>query len=245
VQVFLARVLWLQGFADQAVRVAEQSLGESETAGHAISRCIVLAMAACPIAFWVGDESAAARYAAMLVDLSRRHVLPYWATWGARYQRVLVVRSRCRAVDTNFSYVNFRALTFLMELANALGQVGRIAEALEAVEAGIQQFEPCCFTPEVLRLKGELLLLQGMPGASETAQALFRQALDGARQQGTLSWELRTATSLARLLRDQGLSAKALEALRPIYDRFTEGFDTADLITAKQLLGELGDAGGR
>jgi predicted ATPase len=66
-----------------------------------------------------------------------------------------------------------------------------------------------------------------------------------ARRQGALSWELRSATSLARLLRDQGRSAEALALLQPVYDGFTEGFGTADLITAKQLLGELGDAGGR
>jgi predicted ATPase len=97
----------------------------------------------------------------------------------------------------------------------------------------------------LLRLKGALLLLQSTSAVAETAEDLFRQALDGARRQETLSWELRAATSLARLLRDQGRSADALACLQPVYDRFTKGFGTADLITAKQLLGELGDAGGR
>ena len=83
------------------------------------------------------------------------------------------------------------------------------------------------------------MLLQGTPGAAETAEDLFRQALDGARQQGTLSWELRAATSLARLLRNQGRPADAIACLQPVYDRFTEGFGTADLIAAKQLLDEL------
>jgi predicted ATPase len=96
----------------------------------------------------------------------------------------------------------------------------------------------------LLRVKGELLLVQRSTGAPETAEDLFRQALDGARRQETLSWELRAATSLARLLRDQGRSANAIACLQPIYDRFIEGFGTADLIAAKQLLGELGDAGG-
>ena len=65
-----------------------------------------------------------------------------------------------------------------------------------------------------------------------------------ARRQGALSCELRAATSLARLLRDQGRSADAIACLQPIYDRFTEGFGTADLMAAKQLLGDLADAGG-
>ncbi len=64
-------------------------------------------------------------------------------------------------------------------------------------------------------------------------------ALDWARRQGALSWELRAATSLARLLRDQDRSADATALLQPVYDRFTEGFATADLKTAKALLDDL------
>jgi predicted ATPase len=95
--------------------------------------------------------------------------------------------------------------------------------------------------PEVLRLKGELVLLQGAPGAAAAAEDCFRQALDWARRQGALSWELRAATSLARLLRDQGRSADALALLQPVYDRFTEGFDTTDLKVAKALLEALAE----
>ena len=87
--------------------------------------------------------------------------------------------------------------------------------------------------------------MQSSPAVDETSEALFRQALDEARQQGALSWELRAATSLARLLRDQGRHADAIACLRPVYDRFTEGFETADLIAAKELLEVLGDAGRR
>ena len=92
---------------------------------------------------------------------------------------------------------------------------------------------------ELMRVKGELLLSQGAPGAA-AAEDHFRQALDWARRQGALSWELRAATSLARLLRNQGRPADAIACLQPVYDRFTEGFDTTDLITAKQLLDKLG-----
>jgi predicted ATPase len=67
----------------------------------------------------------------------------------------------------------------------------------------------------------------------------FTQALELARRQGALSWELRCATSLARLLRDQGRSGDATAQLQPVYDRFTEGFATADLKTAKALLDDL------
>jgi predicted ATPase len=89
-----------------------------------------------------------------------------------------------------------------------------------------------------LRVKGELLLLHGAPGAA-TAEGHFRQALDWARRQGALSLELRAATSLARLLRDQDRPADAMALLQPIYDRFTEGFDTVDLQAAKALIDAL------
>jgi predicted ATPase/DNA-binding winged helix-turn-helix (wHTH) protein len=247
-RLYLARVLWMQGFADQAVRMVERILGEAQATGHAISQCLFLTSAACPIALWVGDQAAAARYTAMLIDLSRRHALPFWAAHGARFEQVLVIKaggldsaSRRRdgqdeTVVPNFS---FRALAGLTQLAEALGQAGRIAEGLALLEAGIEQFEPSCFTPEVIRLKGELSLLQGLPGAAESAEAHFRQALEDARERGTLSWELRAATSLARLLRRQGRPADAIACLRPVYARFTEGFGTADLIAAKRLLDEL------
>jgi predicted ATPase len=109
----------------------------------------------------------------------------------------------------------------------------------------MEQFEAGCYTPELLRLKGELSLLQGTPAAAETAKDLFRQALDEARRQMSLPWELRAATSLARLLRHHGRHADAIVCLQPIYNGFTEGFGTADLIAAKQLLDELSGAGCR
>jgi predicted ATPase len=89
------------------------------------------------------------------------------------------------------------------------------------------------------------LLLQTAPAAAKPSEDLFRQALDSAHQNGALSWELRAATSLARLLHRQGRAADAIACLQPVYDRFTEGFRTADLIAAKQLLDELSGAGRR
>ena len=126
-----------------------------------------------------------------------------------------------------------------------MAHAGRIVEGLALLQPVIERSEPNWLTPELLRVKGELLLLQSSPAVDETSEALFRQALDEARRQGALSWELRAATSLARLLRDQGRHADAIACLRPVYDRFTEGFETADLIAAKQLLDVLGDAGRR
>jgi len=73
------------------------------------------------------------------------------------------------------------------------------------------------------------------------AEDHFQQALDWARRQGARSWELRAATSLARLLQAQGRFADAMALLQPVYDRFTEGYDTADLRAAKALLDALAE----
>ena len=149
-------------------------------------------------------------------------------------------RPRAGSNETAQPNIDFRFLSGLSELAEALAHVGRIAEALAVLEGAFEQSEAGWLTPELLRLKGEILLLQSAPELEEPAERLFRQALDGA--QGTLAWELRAATSLARLLRNRGRPADAIACLQPVYDRFTEGFDTGDLIAAKQLLDELGGA---
>jgi len=179
----------------------------------------------------------------MLLDHSREHRLPLWSEFGARFRRAIAIKrgEPDEIAEPDFS---FRSLTGLTELAEALAHTGRIAEALAAVEAGIEQSDGGWITPELLRLKGELFLLQSTPAAGKAVENLFRHTLDEARRQEALAWELRAATSLARLQRDQGSPADAIACLRPIYDRFTEGFGTADLIAAKQLLDDL-DAGRR
>ena len=91
----------------------------------------------------------------------------------------------------------------------------------------------------LFRIKDELLLLQRGRDAAEAAKEHLHQALDWARRQGALSWELRAATSLARLLRDQGRPADARAVVQPVYDRFTEGFDTSDLKLARALIDSL------
>jgi predicted ATPase len=91
---------------------------------------------------------------------------------------------------------------------------------------------------ELYRLKGTLLLQQTVPDTSQ-AEASFQQALAIARRQQAKSWELRAATSLARLWQQQGKRQEARELLAPVYNWFTEGFDTADLQEARTLLEEL------
>ena len=97
---------------------------------------------------------------------------------------------------------------------------------------------------DIHRTAGEIALMSSKPDAAK-AQAHFERALEVARAQQARSWELRAATSLARLWRDQGRRAEARDLLAPVYGWFTEGFETRDLREAKALLEELASRRGQ
>jgi predicted ATPase len=199
----------------------------------------------------VGDLATAEHYVAMLLDQSTRHGLTQWRAYGACHQGALAVKrgdvttgSRLlRAAFDEFGDPGPASQFIVLLVTATLGFAGQVLEGLaefnDAIERS-EQSEECWLIADSLRIKGELLLLQGTQGAATEAEGHFRQAIDWARRQGAPSLELRAATSLARLLRNEGRSADAIALLMPVYDRFTEGFDTADLKTAKELLDELG-----
>jgi adenylate cyclase len=129
-----------------------------------------------------------------------------------------------------------------LSLAEAYAKLGRPEEGLAAIAEALELMEKTglrVFEAELYRVKGELVLLKA-PGAVELAESTLRQAVASARRQHAKSWELRAVTSLARLLKAQGRHDEAHAMLGEIYGWFTEGFDTADLKSARALLDELG-----
>src|SRR5215469_7491530 len=130
---------------------------------------------------------------------------------------------------------------FLTDLAEVLAKAGRFGESLEAATEALQRTErndALWWLPEALRINGEILM-QSNPSDLESIEDCFTRSLDCARGQGALSWELRAATSLARVWTQHGRLVNAAALLRPIYARFTEGFGTTDLRAAKTRLGGL------
>jgi predicted ATPase len=128
---------------------------------------------------------------------------------------------------------------YLGLLAAAYTQAGNAAEALGLLTVALTRVDETgerWFEPELHRLGGQALLLADRP---TEAEASFRKALSVAQAQGARLWELRGATSLARLWAEQGRRHEARHLLAPVYGWFTEGFDTADLKEAKGLLDEL------
>jgi hypothetical protein len=93
--------------------------------------------------------------------------------------------------------------------------------------------------PEILRVNAELSTWHGAPNAVAVAEGTLHRSLELARQQSTLAWELRTATSLARLWRRTGRAEEARDLLVSTCDKFSEGFGTGDFIVARQLIAEL------
>jgi len=129
----------------------------------------------------------------------------------------------------------------LILCAEAAGHVGQVEEGLDLMAEALAAFAASGrgdMLAEAHRLQGDLLLRHRAPDAAQ-AEACFQQALTVARRQQAKSWELRAATSLARLWQQQGKRQEAHDLLASVYGWFTEGFDTADLIEAKALSDEV------
>jgi predicted ATPase/DNA-binding winged helix-turn-helix (wHTH) protein len=249
---FLARIQWLQGYPDQAMLTARGVVAADRASGDALSLCQTLVQAACPVGLLVGDMAAVAEFVAMLLDQSARSAWTFWHVWGQCFRGVLQIRrgelgaglalletalGDLRGIGFGVYYISF-----LGEFAIALGLAGQPKRGLVAIQQALarsdQNEERWC-APELLRTRGELLLLEAGEQPIAAAEGCFQEALAIARQQGALSWELRAATSLARLRAREHRDEDARQILAPVYARFTEGFETADLRAAQALLESL------
>jgi len=246
---YYARVLWLQGFGDKAKGLTEKLVDYARTIDHLRSFLYTLLIATCPIALFVGDLTTVERHVRLAFNVAARHSLEIWTVWAQCFEGILLIKrgknltgsqllqsALERLPEPSFHY---HLSSLLAELAAGLAGAGQIAEGLGVVDKALaraEQTEANWCRAELLRTKGELLLLEGVPSAVATAEACFQQALDVARRQGALSWELRAVMSLARLWRGQQRVNQARKLLGPVYRRFSEGFATADLVAARTLL---------
>jgi predicted ATPase/DNA-binding winged helix-turn-helix (wHTH) protein len=256
--ITLARVLWLMGCADQAMRTVESNIEYAQALHHTLSLCNALAQAACPVSLLSGDLAAAERYIELLIHHTVGNKLDVWNAYGRGCRGVLLIkrgdlaggiRSLQAAID-DLSEAHFMQYqtAFLASLAEGLAEAGRFAHALAAINDALTQIQRTggrWALPEVLRAKGAVILLAGAEHAETEAQALFAQSIVLARQQGALAWELRSANSLARQHQAVGRVSEAKDLLAPIYASFAEGFETADLRTARQILQSLNESKGR
>ena len=249
---FQARILWLLGLADQALQVVERNIEEGLTSGHALTFCSVLGQAACPLTFLAGDFDAAERYCALLIEHTERHPIRLWNLWARAFRGMVmarrggvaaglpVLRKALELAGEARSLPRF--LLPLGQLASYLGEVGEVAQGLDAVDEALARCEARderWYLAELFRIKGELLLHESEYLSVTAAEQHFEKALQVAHSQGALFWELRTAISLARLRANQDRPDDAHQVLSSVYGKFSEGFDTLELRNAKEMLTKL------
>jgi predicted ATPase len=248
--VALARALWLRGFSEQALRTAQQAIDEAERRDHPVSVCISLIYAA-PVFLWRGDLGPAADSIERLITYAGRYSLaPYRAVGIALKGELAVTRNEAGAgvillrdaLETlHAEQHNILATVFESALAEGMRKIGQFDEALITINGAVARAASCGATfdmAELLRIKGQILA--AMPRSDRTSAAdCLMQSLAVAREQYALGWELRSATALARLLFENGQRDQARDTLVPVYNRFTEGFETTDLRIARRLIHNL------
>jgi non-specific serine/threonine protein kinase len=239
------------GLLDTAAQVGTSAVEEARAANQPIALCIALTWQAGLVFLSLGDLETAERYGEELIDHAYKHALgPFHAaglcvrgSLAAKRgdpQRGLDPLRRGLADMQKASYLLFYPF-FRAEFAAALGAVGRVDEGLAEIDGAIgfsEQTDYRWFVPELLRAKGDLLLLQGLHNQA-LAEDCFRGATELASKQGAPFWQLRAALSTARLRVRQKDQVAAAQVLQPVYDLFTEGFETADLQAAKAVLDSL------
>jgi class 3 adenylate cyclase/predicted ATPase len=248
--VWLSQVLWILGYPDRAWRVAQDGLGHAGPQGafdlvHAMFQvCVTRVLRR--------EFQAAHELADEAVELANKHALLQWHLYArlmrdwvrleieGRHEAIVRFADSLSALRATGSVV--RIPLWLGAQAAALAGVHRGRDAVEAIAEALaltEQSEERWSEAELRRLKGEILLMQDGRCSVGEAEACFVKAMEIARSQEARSWELRAATSLARLWAEQGERNKAHDLLAPVYRWFTEGFDTADLKDAKDLLEAL------
>jgi predicted ATPase len=251
--IFTAWILLFQGYPDRAATRSRDALDYARELRRPY-----------PLAFGLhtnclfhqvrGDAAAVYARSEELITLAAEQGFPHllatgtffraWATLAAGGAiDVAIAEMRRGLAAKRATGAELKVPYYLGLLSDAHRRAGDVPAALQLIEDAFERAERTgerWFEPELHRLRGKALLISSELGcARDAAEASFRRALSVAGAQGTHLWELRAATSLVRLWRDQGKRADARDLLAPVYGWFTEGFDTPDLKNAKALLDEL------
>jgi predicted ATPase/DNA-binding winged helix-turn-helix (wHTH) protein len=222
-RIVLARIFWLEGLADQSLALVKEML-ELAATDSPFALCQALALAACPIAFWCGENQQAQEHVSALMQESDRYRLDFWRSYGEWFQRAVSVEC-----DTTTSS-------------------GLLLDTMLTINPRIASIDSCIVedtqssgwsTPEKLRVQGQLTLERALPDSTSGAEIIFLRAIEAAEQQNALAWNLRASMSLGRLWLQQNRKRDAFALVNGVFRRFTEGFDTKDLRQAVALLDQL------
>ncbi len=244
--IAMARTLWLQGHPAQAVQRTHQAIQGAERMGQPVSLGVVLAWAA-SVFLWTGDLKGAEIHIDWFIANAVSHSLAPFAAVGQGHRAVLAIHrgdakagveslSRCLQ-EMHATRYELLTTEFNISLAQGLVAIDQSAEAAALIDETIRSVEAngdITYMPELLRVKGGLLLANG-----DDAETCLARSLELSRRMGTRAWELRTAIDLAALRVSQGQPEGARALLQPVFEQFAEGFDTVDLRAAEHLLATL------
>ena len=248
---FAAQYLWILGWPDQARKASDECESWAITVGHPFDTCWAHTVGAITYGF-CGDHETfnrrieAARTIAddQSIGFLEYGMIPTW--WASGSIGHAAAEDIVASYEQGLPILEFTGLGATLPyqiavMAHALAMAGRHHEASSVLERAFSMSEANqdhYNEPEMHRIAGELALHGPHPDTSQ-AEVHYLSAIETARSQDAKSWELRAAMSLARLWQGQDKRREARDLLAPVYDWFTEGFDTADLKDAKVLLGEL------
>jgi hypothetical protein len=242
---------WVLGYPDLAARLCDETVERARQGGHPFDLGFALFRGA-DVFDLRREHEKQHKYAEECERLGREHGLPFlWSVLAPNCHGVAYIRegkaaegvASLRAGLTIWDATGGRCSNPYLKsvMAEGMGVLGELDDALQLIDEQIEQverpgWEERLHYAEILRLKGWVFSLKDdLVGAEQN----YLASLDWAREQQAKSWELRTSTSLARLWQRQGKKKEAHDLLTPVYNWFTEGFDTKDLKEAKALLEEL------
>lgn len=254
--IALSRTLWLSGLPDRAMATAREAVSTAMRSGKPLDTCFALLFTT-PVYLWCGRWDATQEALEQLVKHTHWPVLKPFHSSAAALQGALLIgreeteqgiamlQSALQAMKAE--RLNVIGTFAACWLADGLATAGRSNEAFGVVRnarrAAVHSADNMLL-PELLRLQARTLLSLSPANEARVVRLLLRSCRI-ARRQSARSWELRSALDLARLQARHGECEQARTQLAAIYDRFTEGFATHDLLAAAQLLGELDPASAR
>jgi hypothetical protein len=247
----LVRNLWVLGYPEQAMATAEQAVQETENLNRPETLCYML-MTCVMVPLETGDWRRAEELIHRLSTIATKYHLLIYAQVSVGWQGRLAVARYDLSRGVELLQTALAALHeegyelyrphLSVALAEGLAKIGQRELAYSTICEAVSWAETRGLTLnliDLLRVKGEILASMPQQGAGGDGEACLLQSLQLARERSLLSLELRTGISLARLWAGRAQRDKALELLGPIFDRFSEGFQTRDLVAASNLLQQL------